>query len=193
MVCEVLSFGRCKSFFAHVQTLTWKQDFQWQYQQHCHDYSNWQYCTGLPNQTNDGWVVVNFLWNAINKKAVTATALIKWDISNLHLELGHPSEAITRSTTKFFGIQLTSIFKPCENCALGKAKQWAVSKKAVPHSQVLEKRLFFNISSPSTPSFGSKCHWLLVFDDWRDHRWSFFLSEKSNFTQKMLVLINNLI
>ena len=37
-----------------------------------------------------------------------------------------------------------------EDCALGKAKQQAVSKKAVPSLQILGERLFFDISSTST-------------------------------------------
>ena len=59
-------------------------------------------------------------------------ALSKKIINDLHIELGHPSETITCITTKVLGIQVTSPFKPCEDCALGKAKQQAVSKKAVP-------------------------------------------------------------
>ena len=75
-------------------------------------------------KTRDSWVAgVNFLRNAINEKVVTATALIKQDINDLHAELGHPSEAITRSTAKSFEIQVSSSFKPCEDCALGKVKQ----------------------------------------------------------------------
>ena len=56
-------------------------------------------------KTLDGWVAgVNFSRNAINEKAVTATTLIKQDINDLHVELGHPSEAIRRSAAKNFGI-----------------------------------------------------------------------------------------
>ena len=72
------------------------------------------------------------------------------------------------------------MFKPCEDCALGKAKQCAVSKKAVPHLQSLGKRLFFVIRSPSTPTFGRKHYWLLVIDDCSDYSWCFFLKEKSD-------------
>ena len=53
-------------------------------------------------------------------------------------------------------------------------------------------RLFFDISSPSTLTFGRKRHWLLAIDDCSDYCWSFFLCEKSDLTQTMLVLINNL-
>ena len=75
-------------------------------------------------KTHDGWVTrVNFLQNSINERAVSATTLTKQNINNLHVELGHPSEAIMGSTTKSLGIQVTGMFNPCEDCALGKAKQ----------------------------------------------------------------------
>ena len=127
-------------------------------------------------KTHDGWVAgVDFLQNSINKRAVSATALIKQNINDLHVELSHPSEAIMRSTTKSLRIQVTGTFKPYEDCTLGKAKQQAASKKAVPHLQVFGERLFFDISSPSSLTFGGKCHWLLVIDDCSNYCWSFFL------------------
>ena len=128
----------------------------------------------------------------INEKAVTATAFIKRDINDLHVALGHPSEAITRSTAKNFNIQVTGTFEPCEDCTLGKAKQRAMSKKAVPRSQILGEWLFFDISSSSTPTFDGKRHWLLVIDGRSDYCWSFFLSEKSDLTQKMIGLTKDL-
>ena len=54
------------------------------------------------------------------------------------------------------------------------------------------ERLFFDISSPSTPTFGGKHHWLLVINDCSDYCWSFFLKEKSDLAQTMLGLVNNL-
>ena len=53
----------------------------------------------------------------------------------------------------------------CEDCTLGSASQSAISKKAVPQSKTLGERLFFDISSPSTPSFAGKKHWLLIIHD----------------------------
>ena len=79
------------------------------------------------SKTHDGWVTgVNFLWNSINIRAVSATALVKQNINNLHVEFGHPSEAIMRSTTKALRIYITGTFNPCEDCTLGKVKQRAV-------------------------------------------------------------------
>ena len=56
---------------------------------------------------------------------------------------------------------------------------------------MLKERLFFNISSPFTPTFGGKCHWLKVIDDCSDYTWS-FLKEKFNLAMLMLGLVKNL-
>ena len=84
------------------------------------------------------------------------------------------------------------MFKPCKDCTLGKAKQHAVSKKAAPCSKILGEKLFFDISTPSTPSVGGKRHWLLVIDNSSDYIWSFFLKENSNLANAMVDLIKNL-
>ena len=142
---------------------------------------------------HDCWVTgAHFLWDSTNERAVSATALPKKNINDLHIELGHPSEAITRITTKTLGIEVTDMFKPCEDCALGKAEQQLVSKKAVPWSQILGEWLFFDIHSPSTLTFGGKHHWLLVIDDCSNYSWSFFVKEKSNLAETMLGLVKNL-
>ena len=53
-------------------------------------------------------------------------------------------------------------------------------------------RLFFDISSPSKLTFGSKQHWLPVVDDMSNFIWSFFLKVKSNLADTMVSLIENL-
>ena len=110
-------------------------------------------------KTHDGLVAgVKFLWETNDKWAQSATAPHKKNINDLHIELGHPSKSITHATTKIMCIQVIVTFKPCEDCALGKAKQQAVSKNVVPWSKTLGESLFFNISSSSTPTFGGKKH-----------------------------------
>ena len=108
-------------------------------------------------------------------KLVTATC--KKNINDLHAELYHPSESITHATTKAMGILVTSVFKPCEDCIWGKAKQQGVSKKDITWSKIFEERLFFNISSLSTPTFGNDKHWLLVLDDSSNYIWFLFKRE----------------
>ena len=72
---------------------------------------------------------------------------------------------ITYATAKSIGIHLTGMFRQCEDCALGKATKGCISKKAVDCSKILGEKLFFDISSPLTPTFGGKKHWLLVIED----------------------------
>ena len=123
--------------------------------------------------------------------AVLATALPKKNINDLHIELGHPSETITHDTAKALGIQVIVIFKPCKDCALGKAKQYTVSKKAVTHSKILRERHFFHISYPLTPTFVDKWHWLLIVENSSSYIWSFFLKEKSDLVDAMVGLIQS--
>ena len=126
-----------------------------------------------------------------NKSAQLATVLCKKNINDLHVELRQPSETITHATANSLNIQVTSTFKWCEDCALGKTNQCAVSKEAIPCSKIFGERLFFDISSPYTPTFGSKQHWLLVIDDSSDFIWSFFLKDKSNLMDIMVGLVTN--
>ena len=108
---------------------------------------------------------VDFLHGDNNERAVLATALLKKNIKNLCVKLKYLSKTITHATVKALGIQVTGMFKWHDNCVLGKAKQYAVSKKAVPCWKILGDRLFFDISSPSTSTFGGKQHWLLIMDN----------------------------
>ena len=77
-------------------------------------------------------------------------------------------------------IQVTSTFKPCEDCTLGKAKKGRVCNKASVCSKFFGEILFFEITSPSTPTFGGKKHGLLVIEDSTNYGWSYFLKGKSD-------------
>ena len=77
-------------------------------------------------KTHAGWVAgVKFLPEQSDEMVQSATAPSKKNINNLHVELGHPSKSIT---TKAMHIKVNSTFNLCKDCALGKAKQGAVSK-----------------------------------------------------------------
>ena len=83
---------------------------------------------------------------------------------------------------------LIGTFNPCEDCSSGKAKESRVNKKAVEHFKILGETLFFDITSPSTSTFGGKKHWLLVIEDCTDYEWSYFLKENSKLKNVMLSL-----
>ena len=73
---------------------------------------------------HDGWIVgIKFLQEISQERAQSATALHKKNINVLHVELGYFFKAITHATAKALGIQLTSAFKPSEDCALRKPKR----------------------------------------------------------------------
>ena len=62
-------------------------------------------------------------------------------------------------------LQLIGTFKPCNACALGRAKMARVSKMAITYSTVKGQRSFIDISSTATVSMGGKKHWLLLVED----------------------------
>jgi hypothetical protein len=80
---------------------------------------------------------------------------------------------MTRATDKAIGVRLAGQMKPCEDCALSKAKAKKISKLPVKRAGKPGGRLCINIRSPSTKSIGGKCHWLLVVDDCTDYAWKF--------------------
>ena len=71
----------------------------------------------------------------------------KKDVNVLHGKLHH---------SRAMELNLTIVFKSHNNFVLGKAKKGGVIKQAVDHSKILGENLFFDISSPSTPTFGGK-------------------------------------
>ena len=54
------------------------------------------------------------------------------------------------------------------------------------------RKAFFYISSPTTPTVGTKKNWLLVIDDSTSYVQSFFLKETSNLADIIVGLIKNL-
>ena len=97
--------------------------------------------------------------------------LIRKDVDDLHTELGHLSEVITQATEIAISLQLIGIFKSCKAYVLGKAEKDGVSKMAVLHSIVKGRRLFTDISSPSTVNIGGKKHWLFRVKNITDDAW----------------------
>ena len=56
-------------------------------------------------------------------------------------------------------------------------------------SKIIGERIFFNISLPSTRTFGAKKHWLLVVEDSMDFAWSYFFKEKKDLTTVVMGLL----
>ena len=120
-------------------------------------------------KNHGGWVViVKLLWEKNSEKAHVAKSFPqqqKKGSNFLHAEVSHPLEVITRATKElwdFISLGCLSLVKI------------VFGKKAIKCSKVLRKRLFFDISSPLSPTFGSKKHLLLVMEDITDFGWSHF-------------------
>ena len=165
MAHKALHQGRCKPVFPDMQNLTGGKTEKQPQEKYFGAIFKRQYGLRLSFKTGDSQVArVKFLWETGNKRAQWANAFTKKDINDLHAHLGHPS----------IWICLTGMFRLWENCALGKAKKGFISKKAVVCSKILAAKIYFDISSPLTPTFGDKKHLLLVVEDSTNYAWSNF-------------------
>ena len=94
--------------------------------------------------------------------------------NDLHNELGHLLEKITRAMRKTVGLMVTGMFKTYEDCDLEKVKNVALNEKAVVHSSLKGEWLFINNNSPSTSSIGS-----FILEHITDCIWRYFSIEMS--------------
>ena len=114
------------------------------------------------------------------------------NINDLHERLGHPSEEATRKTGKMLGLKVTGAFQKCENCAISKARRMNLNKERVERSKTRGFRLFIDVSSIKTVSFGGKKFWLLILDDCTDCCFSFFLKSKDEVSTKVREFIQEI-
>ena len=116
------------------------------------------------------------------------------DVNYFHDLLGHFGEEKTRAVAKYYGVKLSGKFEPCSDCAKAKAKQANVPK-SIPdekRSTIPGERLFFDISSIKSKSFGGAKFWLLIVDDATGFAFSYFLKKKSETSRKIVSLIEHL-
>ena len=87
---------------------------------------------------------------------------------------------------------MTGTAEKCEDCSLSKARQKNLEKETKERSSIPGERLFVDISSVKTESFGGSKFWLLVLDDASDYCWSYFLKKKSDLSLTVRGLIKDL-
>ena len=115
------------------------------------------------------------------------------DIMKFHDMLGHLSEATTKKTAEYYGIKLSGTFEVCADCAKAKARQKNIPKGTdTVHATTIGERLYMDISSIKTTSYGGAKFWLLVVDDKSDFCWSYFLKRKSETSSKICELVMEL-
>ena len=82
--------------------------------------------------------------------------------------------------------------KPCEHCAIGKAKQKAVPKVSTNRATVFGERIFFDISWIKGTSLGGSNYWLLAVDEATKFCWSRSLKKKSDLKTEMIKILGDI-
>ena len=110
-----------------------------------------------------------------------------------HQVLGHMNDECTKKTAKYYDIELQGKLEPCEKCLIGKARQKNVLKETTTEkSKTPGHRLYIDISSIKSESFGKKKFWLLIVDEATDNCWSYFLKQKSQTAKTVAEFVQNL-
>jgi len=108
------------------------------------------------------------------------------DINELHDQLGHVSEGIIQRLMKHLGIGVNGKLRPCEACALHKAKQKPLKKVTKNRANEVGGRMFMDMSGPFHPTIGGSRYWVLVVDDFSRMGFCGFLKEKSQLASWMM-------
>ena len=78
-----------------------------------------------------------------------------YQIMEYHQMLGHPSEAITKTTAKLNEVELKGEFGVCEHCTVGKAQQSNVKKETSTKASSKDERVSMDITEVNALSLGN--------------------------------------
>jgi hypothetical protein len=116
------------------------------------------------------------------------SAGVKLSYTQAHERLGHMSSAHTKATAKQLGWTITGVVKPCESCAIAKAKQKNVPK-ASEHVVATEngQRVFLDISSikimEDTDKPTTQPYWRIMVDERTQLKFSDFYLTKDGMVE----------
>ena len=142
-------------------------------------------------ESNSNLLTCN-LERIVEESHVAASVTTKIDINLYHNMIGHPSQEITRSTARRYNIDVKGELKPCEHCAISKAKQKAVPKVSTNRAEVFGERIFFDLSWIKGTSLGGSNYWLLAVDESTKFCWSRFIKKKSDLKTEMIKLLDDI-
>jgi hypothetical protein len=111
-------------------------------------------------------------------------------VSKLHEMIERCGVDRLKKTTNIQGLKLKGEFKFCE--VDEERQKMNVNRKWKGGSQVSGERIYLDISSIKSESYGGSCFWALVVDDHTDYCWSLFLKAKIDLTGKFIILLANL-
>jgi hypothetical protein len=106
--------------------------------------------------------------------------------------MGHIHRDTLNKTAAYYGVKLRGKLEPCYECSMAKIRQPNVGKDAKHKSTVPGERLFVDISSVKGTSFGGAKFWVLVVDNFTDKCWSFFVKQRSQLPEQVVLLIKKL-
>ena len=128
-----------------------------------------------------------------NSQAVRVSLGGRKGASHIHRVFGHMSEETTRKTAKYYDVEIQGKFEPCESCLLGKAKQKNTNKESTrDKSKKPGERMYLDISSIKSESYGGRKFWLLIVDEATNNCWSYFLKNKGQAAEKVVEFIKDL-
>jgi len=116
----------------------------------------------------------------ISSEAAAVAMFGKLDINKFHQTIGHANEQVTRATAQQLGIALRGTFEKYENCAISKIQRKNIPKGSINKSKDKGRRVYLDISSIQTNSYGGSKYWTLLVDEATCRVWSIFLKAKSN-------------
>jgi len=97
----------------------------------------------------------------ISSEAAAVTMFGKLDISKFHQTIGHTNEQVTKPTAQQLGIAVRGTFEKCENCAISKIQRKNIPKSSINKSKDKGGRVYMDISSIQTTSYGGSKFWTL--------------------------------
>ena len=155
--------------------------------------NDFRLCFDKVIKTRTGYVLgVDMIPLAPEVAAYAHASKSKFEVNKLHQVFGHCGEECLRLTAKAYNWDLTGKLDACVDCAVGKARQKNVNKSWTGGSKIPGERLFVDISSIKSESYGGAKFWALIVDDYTDFCWSFFLKKKSDLKCKVVDVINEL-
>ena len=119
----------------------------------------------------------------------------KLSYTQAHERLGHMSSAHTKATAKELGWKVTGIVKPCESCAVAKAKQKNVPKTSAHEVATSNgQRVFLDISSirimESTDKPTAQPYWRIIVDERTQLKFSDFYLTKDKMVEPTCELLH---
>jgi hypothetical protein len=115
------------------------------------------------------------------------------DINDVHVTLGHINKDIIYKTAQNYNFRVKGNLKPCLACSLSKIKQRNIPKTTESKSTIPGERIFLDIASSRSPSFGGSNFWVLLVDDCADFCWSIFVRNKKDMSLQVVRLLKDLI